>query len=81
MNITNKDYETIKAIRDLLPKDEEFDSLSAIDQKKIIDFDVTLVNLYRKKKKDNERISSYIAEKRKINKNYARKPYIKKGDR
>lgn len=78
MNITNKDYEVIKAIRDFLPKNEEFNSLSAAEQKKIIDFDITLVNLYQKKKKDNERTAKYIANKRKDNKNYARTPYVKK---
>ena len=81
MNITNKDYETIKNIYTLLPTGTAYDRLPAEDKKKIEDFDMTLKSLLSKKEKDNKRIAAYIADKRKDNKNYARTPYIKKGDR
>lgn len=57
---------------ELLPHDEDFDRLSKEEQQIIIDADTTLVNLIKKKKGDNKRISAYIADKRKDNPNYAR---------
>ena len=77
MYITNNDYETIKAAVTLLPKEK----LSIQDQKIVSSAERVLLELKEKKKKDNERISAYIADKRKENKFYARTPYIKKGDK
>lgn len=67
MNITNKDYETLKEAIDIL----KTVSLPEGDQKKACSALSVMEELKRKKEKDNKRIASYIAEKRKTNKNYA----------
>lgn len=63
MNITNKDFEVIKAAINYLPVDDNNIIVSAHE---VID------RLTEKKKRDNKRIAGYIADKRKVNKNYAR---------
>lgn len=72
MFITNKDFEAIKKALDLLPYGEEFNRLSKEKQSIIVNADTTMINLLKKKEKDNKRTSKYIADKRKTNKNYAR---------
>lgn len=78
MNITNKQFDTIQAALLLLPK---LNKLTKEEENIVSSADNVMKELIEKKKKDNERISSYIADKRKTNKYYARTPYIKKGDR
>ena len=72
MNITNKQFEAIERALKLLPEGEAFNILPKETQEIIISADITLVELRKKKTKDNKRIAKYIAEKRKDNKNYAR---------
>lgn len=72
MNITNKDFDTIKKALELLPTGEEFNKLSKEHQNIIVNADTVMVNLLKKRRTNNERTSKYIAEKRKENKNYAR---------
>jgi len=72
MFITNKDFETIKKALELLPHGEDFNGLSKEKQDIIVNADATMVNLLKKKEKDNKRTAEYVADKRKINKNYAR---------
>lgn len=72
MNITNSDFEAIEKALKLLPHGEAFNALSDDEQKTIIDAEMTMIMLYRKKKANNKRVAEYIAEKRKTNKNYAR---------
>lgn len=72
MFITNKDFETIKKALELLPHGEDFNGLSKEKQDIIVNADATMVNLLKKKEKDNKRTAEYVADKRKTNKNYAR---------
>lgn len=72
MNITNKDFEILRSAVEILPHGDELNKLSADERKIIISADTVLIGLIEKKKRDNKRISGYIADKRKVNKNYAR---------
>ena len=72
MNMTNEDFNKIEKALNPLPNGEAFTALPADMQKTIIDAQVVLVRLCRKKKASNEKTAKYIAEKRKKNKNYAR---------
>ena len=67
MNITNKDYKVLNDAIELLNKVK----LPEEDRKKALSAFSVMEELKTKKEKDNKRIASYIAEKRKINKNYA----------
>lgn len=68
MFITNNDYNTLCQAIDLL----ETADLPKGSLKTVYSARSVLDNLAEKKKKDNKRISNYIADKRKENKNYAR---------
>lgn len=70
MNITNNDYKTIDSALKALT--QEIDLLSTDTQEKIINANAVMINLCEKKQRDNKRIASYIAGKRKDNKEYAR---------
>lgn len=72
MNMTNADFNKIEKALNLLPHGEQFLALPEDTQKTIIDAQVVLVRICRKKKASNEKTAKYIAEKRKKNKNYAR---------
>lgn len=72
MNLTNDDFNKIEKALNLLPEGEEFNHLSKEEQQIIIDADTVMINLLKKKKRNNERISGYISEKRKSDKLYAR---------
>lgn len=72
MWITNNDYEKISKAMELLPHGDTFDSLTEEEKQIIVDVDVIMVNLFKKKKADNERVAKYVAKKRKEDKNYAR---------
>ena len=72
MYITNADFKAIEMAIRLLPEGEEYLKLPKETQDIIRNADVTLMKLQKKKKADNERISAYIADKRKVDKNYAR---------
>lgn len=51
MNITNKDFNTIKKALELLPTGEEFNKLSKENQDIIVNADTVMVNLLKKKNK------------------------------
>ena len=72
MNITNKQYEALKAAIYLLPSGDAFTALPKEEQDTIVAAQVVLVDLYRKKKASNKKTADYIANKRKTDKNYAR---------
>ena len=72
MIITNADFEILEKAIMLLPKGAEFEALSTSDQLKIVDADMVLCRLIKKKKEQNKRTAEYIAERRKTDKNYAR---------
>lgn len=72
MYITNNDFDCICKALQLLPHGKEFESLPQDKQDIIVSSDSIMIELVRKKKKDNKRISEYIARKREHNKNYAR---------
>lgn len=72
MYLTNEEFNAIKKALELLPHGEEFNNLSRENQDIIVNADKTMVGLLKKKKANNEKVSKYIADKRKTNKNYAR---------
>lgn len=72
MNITNSDYKAIERALRLLPQGEEFNALPENEQKTILNAELIMIKLYKKRKANNKRAAEYIAEKRKTNKNYAR---------
>lgn len=73
MFITNDDFKAIEKALALLPEGAEFEMLDAETQEIIVKADSVMLELINKKKADNSRTARYIAEKRKTNKNYARK--------
>ena len=77
MYLTNEEFNTIKKALELLPHGNSFIKLSKKKQDIIISADDTMVKLLQKQKANNKKTAQYIAEKRKTNKNYARR---KKGD-
>ena len=72
MFIKKNEFETLKAISRLLPNGEDFEALPEADRAIITTFDTLLVNLHKRQQASNRKTADYIAEKRKINKNYAR---------
>lgn len=68
MNITNKEFETIKEAINILKTVK----LPEEDQKIVLSASSVLNSLEDKKKKDNKRIASYIADKRKNDKTYSK---------
>ena len=72
MFLTNKDFKAIEKALELLPQGEAFKNLDKESQDIIVNASVTMVSLLKKKEKNNKRTAEYIAEKRKVNKNYAR---------
>lgn len=72
MYITRNDFNTLKKAVELLPHEKQFNNLTENHKNIIIKADAVLIELLKKRKKDNKRQAAYIAEKRKINKNYAR---------
>lgn len=70
--IKEADFENLEKALRLLPSGEQFKELSKEDQDIIVNAEVVMVQLVKDKKKKNAKIAKYIAEKRKVNKNYAR---------
>lgn len=77
MNITNKQYEALKAAIYLLPSGDAFTALPKEEQDTIVAAQVVLMDLYRKKKASNKKTADYIANRRKTDKNYARSKKVK----
>lgn len=72
MNITKAQFKAIEDAIRLLPQGDAFKALSPEVQTIISDADKVLLDLDKKRKRDNKRTAEYIAEKRKSNPNYAR---------
>lgn len=72
MNVTNKQYEALKAAIYMLPSGDAFTALPKEEQDTITEAWKVLMDLYRKKKASNKKTADYIANKRKADKNYAR---------
>ena len=72
MNITNKQYDALKAAIYMLPSGDAFTYLSKEEQDTIVAAQMVLMDLYRKKKASNKKTAAYIANRRKVDKNYAR---------
>lgn len=72
MNITNSQMKALMDVYAILPHDRDFANLPKHKQDIIVRYDVVLLDLMKKKIKDNKRTAEYIANKRKENKNYAR---------
>ena len=70
--IKEADFEKLEKALSLLPSGEQFKELSKEDQDIIVNAEVVMVQLIKDKKKKNSKIAKYVAEKRKVNKNYAR---------
>lgn len=64
MNITKSDFKKIEAVRSLLPSGGDLETLPEEQKKIIFDFDIVLLNLYKKGLRDNERARLYMNEKR-----------------
>ena len=72
LNITNKQYEVLKAAIYMLPSGDAFKALPKEEQETIMAAQVVLIDLACKKTADNKRTAAYIANRRKTDKNYAR---------
>lgn len=73
MQIKKDEFEAIENALMLLPCGEWFKRLNDETQTIIINADVAMVNILKRKKKSNKKTAEYIAERRKTDKNYARK--------
>ena len=71
MYISNDQFAALESALNVITPDL-FKTLSKTDQEKIVNGDVALLNIYKKKKKDNARQAKYVAERRKTNPNYGR---------
>lgn len=72
MNITKAQFKAIEDALRLLPQGDAFKALTPDAQAIISDADKVLIDLDKKRKRDNKRTAEYIAEKRKTNPDYAR---------
>lgn len=72
MNITKKDFEAIRDALALLPHGAPFEALPQEDRDTITRADAVMMELLKKRRRDNARTAQYIAERRKTNRNYAR---------
>lgn len=72
MFLTKEEFKAIEKALMLLPNGEEFRKLNKEEQDIVVNANVTMINLLKKRKKNNKKTAEYIAEKRKENKNYAR---------
>ena len=73
MQIKKDEYEAIENALMLLPQGEWFKRLNEETQTIIINADIALVEILKRKKRSNKKTAEYIAERRKTDKNYARK--------
>ena len=67
------EFEAIREALELLPMGDAFNALPKNQQDIICKADAVIVKLYRRKRDSNRKTAAYIAEKRKTDKNYARK--------
>ena len=73
MQVLRNELEAIeKVFNSYLPKGAEFNALTEDAQNAILDASIALVHIRKRWKKANERTAKYVAEKRKINPNFAR---------
>ena len=73
MYITNSDfYSLVRAIGIISSDTTRFQELKSYQRDIVLQAEKTLAHLDEKKKNDNKRQAKYMAEKRKINKNYGR---------
>jgi hypothetical protein len=70
--LTKEEFKAIEKALMLLPNGEEFRKLNKEEQDIIVNANVTMINLLKKRKKNNKKTAEYIAEKRKKDSNYAR---------
>lgn len=71
MNITKNQFEILtKALA--VVKGDIYKSLKEDEQNLIIESDLIVRDLIKKRKRDNEKTRLYINDKRKVNKGYAR---------
>ena len=77
MNLTKSDFKVIEKALQILSGDM-FNNLSEENKQLVLEADVVMVNLLRKQLKDNDRTAKAIAEKRKLDKGYARSSEEKK---
>ena len=73
MQVKKSEYDAIAKALELLPSGVNFKELNAETQNIILNADNAMLNILRRKKDQNRKTADYIAEKRKTNKNYARK--------
>ena len=72
MNITKAQFKVLEDALQLLPQGDAFKALPPEVQTIISEADKIMIDLDKKRKRDNKRTAEYIAEKRKTNPDYAR---------
>ena len=78
MWITNDDYSKLKQAVGLWYKNQYADVLSIEDKRVLAETTDLLSRLTEKRKRDNARCAAYIADKRKVNPEYAGNKHKKK---
>ena len=72
--LTNDEFEAMKVVAyDLLFEIVDFKTLTSEQKDMILRSDNAIIEAISRKRKTNKRTREYIAEKRKVDKNYARK--------
>ncbi len=69
MYLKKKEFEAIETALRLLI---DYDKLCECERRILLQADISLMNVVRRNKELNRKTAKYIAEKRKIDKNYAR---------
>lgn len=72
MYISVEEFDILEKAVKLLPYGEGFNALSHEEQATILKADLVLQELYRKRKAFNKKTATYVAERRKTDKNYGR---------
>lgn len=67
------EFDAILKALELLPSGDAFNALPKNQQDVICKADEIMIKLYRRQRDSNRKTAAYIAEKRKTDKNYARK--------
>lgn len=72
MNVTNKQYQTIEEVIQILLQGKHFTTLTETEQSTVLNANTIMMDLQKKKEEGNKKNAKLIAEKRKSNPNYCR---------
>lgn len=85
MDIKSCEFKAIAKCYEILIKhlleENNFDDLEPVLKQSIIEADISFMCVYKRYNEQKKKACSYIKNKRKTNKNYARTPYVKVKDR